>query len=71
MPQKESIWLSEHQEKLKPHRGKWIAVLNDRIIASGNTVSEVMEKAARKTRKQPLVIKVPRKHEDLYVLHVP
>ena len=71
MSQKESVWISEHRDELEQFGGKWIAVLKDRVIASGSSVSEVMEKASRKTRKLPLVIKVPRKNEDLYVLCTP
>ena len=68
MPHEESIWLSEHQNELEQYSGKWIAVLKDKVVASGASVSEVMENAARKTRKLPLVIKVPMENEDLYVL---
>lgn len=68
MSQKESIWISEHRDELEQYSGKWIAVWKDRVIASGDSVSEVMEKAVPKTEDLPLVIKVPRKDEDLYVL---
>lgn len=68
MSHEESIWISEHRDELAQYSGKWIAVLKDRVLASGDSVSEVMEKAARKTKRLPLVIKVPRKDEDLYVL---
>ena len=62
----EGIWVSEHQEELEPFCGKWIAVLDDAVIASGRTVSEVMEKAEKVTSQLPLVIKVPRKDEAPY-----
>lgn len=68
MAQDESLWVSEHQEELEQYAGKWIAVWKDQILASGHSVVEVMEKAARHTAGLPLVIKVPRKGEDLYVL---
>jgi hypothetical protein len=64
----ESIWISEHQEELESYSGKWIAVLQDKVIASGDSVPEVMVKAARESSEPPLVIKMPSKHEDLYVL---
>jgi hypothetical protein len=68
MSQEESIWVSEHRDKLERYSGKWIAVLKNRVIASGDSVSEVMKKAAQKAKALPLVIKVPRKDEDLHVL---
>ena len=68
MSQDESIWLSEHQDEATAYSGKWIAVLHELIIASGDSVSEVMEKSAQVTTSPPLVIKVPRKDEGLYVL---
>lgn len=68
MPLEESTWVSEHQDELEQYSGKWIAVLKDRVLASGYTVVEVMEKASHQTSDLPLVIKVPRKGEGPYVL---
>lgn len=67
MSQQESMWVSDHQDEVEQYSGKWIAVFDERIIASDDSVSDVMKKAARKIKSLPLVIKVPRKDEDLYV----
>lgn len=64
----ESTWISEHQDELYQYSGQWIAVLKDRVIASGDSVAEVMEQAARQSAEAPLVVKMPSKDEDLYVL---
>ena len=64
MSLEESTWISEHQDDLEQYCGKWIAVLKDKVIASGDTVSEVMERAAQQTSQLPLVVKMPEKGES-------
>ncbi len=42
--------------------GKWIAINNDKIIASGTNVKSVIEKAKKlNPSKKPFVTKVPEK----------
>lgn len=64
-------WISKHQNQLRKLSGKWIAVLDDQLITSGNSVKEVMA-AVRKRgiKKLPLVTKIPRKDEGPYILIV-
>jgi len=69
MPLEESTWISEHQDELEEYAGKWIAVLKGRVLASGHSVVEVMEKVAQQTSELPLVVKMPRKDENLYVFN--
>ena len=68
MQNRDSIWLSEHNEELQPYTGKWVAVWNEQIIASGNSIEEVMTQAKSQTEERPLVIKVPPQDEGLHIL---
>ncbi len=59
----------EDEEKLKRYSGKWIAVVKGKIVASGESVKEVMRKIKERGIKElPLVRKVPRKEEGYYIL---
>jgi len=65
----ESLWVSRNQAKLSCYAGKWIAVLKNKVVASGKTVKEVMEICEKKRIKAaPLVTKIPRPEENMYVL---
>ena len=65
----ESIWVSEHQKELAIYAGKWIAVIDDKVVASGKNVQEVMELCKKiKVTSLPLVTKIPRQDEEMYVL---
>lgn len=65
----ESIWVSKHQKELAKHAGKWIAVLKNELIATGDSISEVMQVVREKDIKAlPLVTMVPRKDEGPYIL---
>ena len=65
----DSLWVSAHQKELAQYGGKWIAVLDGKILATGGTVKEVMEKVSKKNiRELPLVTKIPRADEGMYVL---
>ncbi len=67
--QKELSWMSTHKKELEKFSGKWIAVLDDKILASGDSVTNVMRKTKQKNIKGlPLVTKVPRKDEEMYIL---
>jgi len=37
----EHEWRTEHAEELKKFEGKWIAILEDKVIAVGNSYNEV------------------------------
>lgn len=65
----ESIWISEHQKELAIYAGKWIAVIDEKVVASGKNVQEVMELCKKiKVTSLPLVTKIPRQDEEMYVL---
>lgn len=69
---KESIelrWMSEHSKELGKHAGKWIAVLDNKILAKGNSISEIKKEIERmKIKKLPLITKIPRKGEEMSIL---
>lgn len=48
-------------EICKKYKGLWIGLLDDEqtVVASGETVREVMEKAQKKGHKKPILFKVP------------
>jgi len=69
MKEKELNWISTHFEELEDYWGKWVAILEDKIIATGDSVKEVMEIVnQKKIKEQPLVTLVPSKDEETYVL---
>ncbi len=69
MGKKELNWLSEHSKEIEKYSGKWIAILGEQILATGDSVRSVMRDVKKKHIKGlPLVTKVPRKDEEMYVL---
>jgi len=66
---RESLWVSRNQSRLLPYEGKWIAVYGGKVAASGRTVREAMGAwKAKRLKGQPLLTKVPRRDEAIYVL---
>lgn len=61
-------WISTHQDELEPHRGKWVAILDNAIIGVGSTAQEALDNARQKSDRNPFLIKVPRRDEGVYVL---
>ena len=54
---------------LATYAGKWVALSNNRVVAVGSSLSDVMRKTpARTSRLQPSVFLVPRRDEGPYVL---
>ncbi|OIO71829.1 MAG: hypothetical protein AUJ85_10915 [Elusimicrobia bacterium CG1_02_37_114] len=65
----ELMWLSKHKKLAEKHSGEWIAVLDNKIISSGNSAKDVLKLVKEKgIKKMPLVTKVPRKDEKMYIL---
>ena len=65
---RELQWISKNPEKLNMYGGKWIALIDNRLIASGDSLSIVRKEAKKITKKEPLIFKVPRKDEENYIL---
>jgi len=51
-------------QNLDEHRGKWIAILDNKIIAEGIELKEVYEEATKKSKvRTPLFKRIPEKDE--------
>lgn len=63
-------WLSSHPKEVEKYSGKWIAVKEDGIVSSGDSVSEVEETLKEKgvTWDEVMLMKVPRKDEEMSIL---
>ena len=46
-------------EALRPYENKWVALVNDEVVASGNTPKEVKTEAERKGYKEFVYHLVP------------
>jgi hypothetical protein len=46
-------------EELEKHKGRWVAVFQDQIVAVSDSAVEVKEEALRKGITDPLVFRVP------------
>lgn len=54
---------------LKEYEGKYIAIVEDQVVASGNNAKQVMEEAKRKyPDKKPFLAKIPR--EEVLILRL-
>lgn len=63
-------WMSSHSEEVEKYSGKWVAVTDNGIVASGNSLSEVRSILNEKGMKldEVMVMKVPRKDEEMSIL---
>jgi hypothetical protein len=55
----------QHQD-LSEFKGKWIAVINKKIVGSGVYADDVVRDVKKKTKETPFLIKVPT--EDFLLL---
>lgn len=63
-------WLSSHPEDVEKYSGKWVAVTERGVVASGESVSEV-ESRLKETGvalDAVMLMKVPRKDEEMSIL---
>lgn len=59
MPSKEFLWFQEHYEELrKKYPGKTIAIVNNKIVGIGDTLTEADMEAQKVTKKSPFFAKV-------------
>ncbi len=63
-------WMSAHPDEVEKYSGKWVAVTDDGIIASGDSLPEVSSVLERKgvALGEVMVMKVPRKDEEMSIL---
>lgn len=66
---KDDLWIVEHfSELVIKHAGKYIAVVNEKLVAVGDSGKEVEDKARQfEPNKMPSVLRVPRE-EDMACL---
>ncbi len=63
--QAEHNWLASHWNDLEPFSGKWVAVLNCSVVASGNNFLETWNAAKAKFPNElPLVTYIFRPGEE-------
>lgn len=55
--QDEYDWIQE--QNLESFKGKWIAVINKKIVGSGLYADDVVKEVKKKTNETPFLIKVP------------
>ena len=62
---KDDLWIVEHfSELVTTYAGKYVAVVNETLVAVGNSGQEVEDKArAIAPEKIPSVLRVPREEE--------
>ena len=60
----------ESMKDLKPYKGKWVAILDEKIIASGEDIEKVYEEALKKSKvRTPLFSRIPSDNEvDTFIL---
>lgn len=64
-----TFYVTNAEEINRRYRGKHIAIVDDKVVASGNNPQEVWEKAKKKCPdKQPVLAFVPK--EDTLVLMI-
>lgn len=63
-------WLSSHPKETEKYSGKWVAVTDKGIVASGESLSEVESSLAKKglSLKNVMVMKIPREDEEMSIL---
>lgn len=55
----------ESIKDLKPYRGKWIAILDNKVVAIGDDIEKVYEEAIKQSKsgRTPLFTRIPEKGE--------
>ena len=69
MPDAETMYLLRHtseMERLYP--GKYVAILGERLVATGDTIAEVYEKTDDLGITDPLVTYIPRADEEFLLI---
>lgn len=61
------VWFATHPGETGKYIGKWVAVLNRKIIASANTLKKLVEKVGEPKIRETLIARVPTKQEMIGV----
>jgi hypothetical protein len=67
---KDDLWIVEHfSELVTKYAGKYVAVVNETLVAVGDSGKEVEDKArAMAPEKMPSVLRVPREEDMICLL---
>jgi hypothetical protein len=62
---KDNLWIVEHfSELVDKYAGKYVAVVNEALVAVGSSRKEVEDRAREvEPRKMPSVLRIPREEE--------
>jgi hypothetical protein len=52
-------WVEHHMEEFEAHQGNWIAVIDQRIIASDPSLDKVIDEVERQGLTEPFVTRIP------------
>lgn len=63
-------WMSSHPKEVETYSGKWVAVTDKGIVASGESISEVDSILKQKgiSSEDIMLMKIPRKDEEISIL---
>ena len=63
-------WLSSNPEETEKYSGKWVAITDKGIVASGDSASEVEVLLKKKdiSLDNVMIMKVPRRDEEMSIL---
>lgn len=66
---KELAWFEDNQKALVRFAGRWIAIVGQEVIASGETFDEVYDEASKLNYSDMLILPVPKEPgEDRYLI---
>jgi hypothetical protein len=69
MKDRDHEWIIEHEKELEEkHSGKYVAIVDETIVAVERTSLEADRKGREKSKKIPLVTYVPKKGEELVLI---
>jgi len=69
MKDRDHEWIIEHEKELEEkHAGKYVAIVDETIVAVERTSLEADRKGREKSKKIPLVTYVPKKGEELVLI---
>jgi hypothetical protein len=52
-------WVHEHMQELRQYQGLWIAVVNQRVVAAGTSVMELLDEVGAQGLDSPFVTQIP------------
>ncbi len=60
---------AESYDFVVPYAGRWVVIVNNKVVADGSTANDVVSKLSDKTKlKQSLLFKVPAEPDKLLVV---